>query len=98
MSTLTVDKIDPQSGTALEIGSSGDTMTVPSGATFTVAGTLGATSAANLTNIPAANVTGTLPAISGANLTDASWECDSSCFSYQNRYFFCLTCCRWIDC
>jgi hypothetical protein len=69
MSTLKVDKIDPQTGTALEIGSSGDTMTVPSGATFTVAGTLGATSAANLTSIPAANVTGTLPAISGANLT-----------------------------
>jgi hypothetical protein len=36
-------------------------MTVPSGATFTVAGTLGATSAANLTSIPAANVTGVLP-------------------------------------
>jgi len=61
MSTLKVDKLDPSSGTALEIGSSGDTMTVPSGATFTVAGTLGATSAANLTSIPAANVTGVLP-------------------------------------
>ena len=61
MSTLKVNKIDPQTGTALEIGSSGDTMTVPSGATFTVAGTLGATSAANLTSIPAANVTGVLP-------------------------------------
>jgi hypothetical protein len=31
--------------------------------------TLPAVSAANLTNIPAANITGTLPAISGANLT-----------------------------
>jgi len=31
--------------------------------------TLPAKSAANLTNIPAANITGTLPAISGANLT-----------------------------
>ncbi len=31
--------------------------------------TLPAASAANLTNIPAANITGTLPAISGANLT-----------------------------
>ena len=40
MGTLFVDKLDPQSGTALEIGSSGDTMTVPSGATFNVAGTL----------------------------------------------------------
>ena len=34
-SILKVDKLDPQSGTALEIGSSGDTITIPSGATFT---------------------------------------------------------------
>ena len=40
MGTLFVDKLDPQSGTSLEIGSSGDTMTVPSGATLNVAGTL----------------------------------------------------------
>ena len=40
MATLFVDKVDPQSGTALEIGTSGDTVTVPSGATFNVAGTL----------------------------------------------------------
>jgi len=37
-STILVDKIDPQSGTALEIGSSGDTISIPSGATLTVAG------------------------------------------------------------
>ena len=40
MGTLFVDKLDPQAGTAFEIGSSGDTMTEPSGATFNVAGTL----------------------------------------------------------
>jgi len=39
MSTLNVDKVDPNTGTALEIGTSGDTITVPSGATFVVAGT-----------------------------------------------------------
>jgi len=44
MSKVEVDKIDPQSGTALEIGSSGDTATIPSGATFTIA------SGATLTN------------------------------------------------
>jgi len=38
-SVLKVDKLDPQSGTALEVGTSGDTITVPSGATFVVAGT-----------------------------------------------------------
>ena len=36
-STILVDKIDPQSGTALELGSSGDTLTVPSGATLSIA-------------------------------------------------------------
>jgi len=34
MSKLEVDKIDPQSGTDLELGSSGDTITIPSGATL----------------------------------------------------------------
>ena len=43
MGTLFVDKLDPQSGTSLELGSSGDTLTVPSGATLTVAGTINST-------------------------------------------------------
>jgi hypothetical protein len=33
MSKIEVDAIEPQSGTALTIGASGDTATVPSGAT-----------------------------------------------------------------
>ena len=41
-SILKVDKLDPQSGTALEIGSPGDTITIPSGATFTQSGTMNA--------------------------------------------------------
>jgi len=52
MATLFVDKLDPQSGTALEIGTSGDTVTVPSGATFNVAGTLQSGGAA-VANTPA---------------------------------------------
>ena len=55
-SVLKVDKLDPQSGTALEIGTSGDTITVPSGATLDI-------SASTLT--PPA----TMPASSGINLT-----------------------------
>jgi len=55
-SVLKVDKLDPQSGTALEIGSSGDTVSVPSGATLDI-------SASTLT--PPA----TMPASSGVNLT-----------------------------
>ena len=35
-SVLKVDKLDPQSGTALEIGTSGDTITVPSGVTLDI--------------------------------------------------------------
>jgi hypothetical protein len=34
MSKIEVDKIDPQSGTDLELGTSGDTITIPAGATF----------------------------------------------------------------
>ena len=40
MSKVEVDKVIPQSGTTLTIGDSGDTLTVPSGATLNVAGTL----------------------------------------------------------
>ena len=55
-SILKVDKLDPQSGTALEIGTSGDTISVPSGATLDI-------SASTLT--PPA----TMPASSGINFT-----------------------------
>ena len=54
-STILVDKIDPQSGTALELGSSGDTLTVPSGATLSIA------SGATLAN------SGTATGVGGAN-------------------------------
>ena len=64
MSTLKVDKLDPSSGTALEIGSAGDTMTVPSGAQLTIAS--GATiDVSGCTLTPPA----TMPASSGVNLT-----------------------------
>jgi len=55
-SVLRVDKLDPQSGTALEIGTSGDTVSIPSGATLDI-------SASTLT--PPA----TMPASSGINFT-----------------------------
>ena len=37
MSQIEVDKIIPQSGVTLQVGDSGDTITIPSGATFNVA-------------------------------------------------------------
>ena len=52
MSTLNVDKVDPSTGTALEIGTSGDTITVPSGATFVVAGTTEITGTNNVQRPP----------------------------------------------
>ena len=55
-SVLKVDKLDPQSGTALELGTSGDTVSLPSGATLDI-------SASTLT--PPA----TMPASSGVNFT-----------------------------
>ena len=68
MATLFVDKLDPQSGTALEIGSSGDTITIPSGATLTNNGT--ATGFGG-TNTPAfqASLTNTL-SLADATTTD----------------------------
>jgi hypothetical protein len=40
MSKIEVDAIEPQSGTTLTIGASGDTITIPSGATFSNSGTV----------------------------------------------------------
>ena len=68
-SILKVDKLDPQSGTALEIGTSGDTVTVPSGATLDISSatltppaTLPASSGVNLTALNASNLgSGTVP-------------------------------------
>ena len=39
MSLLNVNKVDPATGTGLELGSSGDTITIPSGATIVNSGT-----------------------------------------------------------
>ena len=44
MSTLEVGKIVPATGTAITLGESGDTLTVPSGGTLTIAGTINASS------------------------------------------------------
>ena len=40
MSQVEVDKVIPQSGTTLTIGDSGDTVTIPSGATLAIAGSV----------------------------------------------------------
>jgi hypothetical protein len=83
-STILVDKIDPQSGTALEIGTSGDTVTVPSGATFNVAGTLQSGGAA-VANTPSFLVTRSgNQAIADSTTTKIQWN--SEIFDTDNTF------------
>ena len=60
MSLLNVNKVDPSTGTTLELGSSGDTVSIPSGATLSGAGTI-TPSAVNLAGTGAGGITGNLP-------------------------------------
>jgi len=60
MSLINVDKVDPNTGTTLTLGTSGDTVSIPSGVTLSGAGTITA-SAANLAASGAGGVTGNLP-------------------------------------
>ena len=76
MATLFVDKVDPQSGTALEIGTSGDTINVPSGATFNVAGTLQSGGSALISGITQADqwrITSNASLNSG-DVVSTNWE------------------------
>tara|TARA_B100000927_G_scaffold239923_1_gene201131 strand:+ start:43 stop:831 length:789 start_codon:yes stop_codon:yes gene_type:complete len=73
-SELRVDKIIPSSGTSIGIGTASGTIDILGNSQINTTGVITATSfsgsAANLTNIPAGNLTGNLPAISAANLTN----------------------------
>ena len=71
MATLFVDKVDPQSGTSLEIGSSGDTITIPSGATITNSGT--ATGFGGITMADQWRLTATTNDSTDADIT-SNWE------------------------
>ena len=52
MSKIEVDQVDPQSGTTLTLGTSGDTVSIPSGVTLANAGTV--------TGIPTSALSGTI--------------------------------------
>ena len=72
MSELKVNKVSPQSGTDFTLGDSGDTFTVPSGATLTVAGTFTQTGAQTFdggVDIDNFNINGTTIALSSGNMT-----------------------------
>jgi len=84
MATLFVDKLDPQSGTSLEIGSSGDTITIPSGATLTNNGT--ATGFGGITNAQSFQITSDA-AISGTGYLSSNWAVNSGggVSTYSNK-------------
>ena len=71
MSLLNVDKVDPSTGTTLTLGTSGDTVSIPSGVTLSGAGTITA-SAANLAASGAGGVTGTLPIANGGTASTST--------------------------
>ena len=93
MATLFVDKLDPQSGTALEIGTSGDTVTVPAGATFNVAGTLqsGGVSVSNAPSfyakLSANQAYGSTGAITKVACNTEYWDTDSAYDNSSNYRF-----------
>ena len=68
MSTLKVDQLEAATASTITVPS-GQTLDISS-ATLTPPATMPASSAANLTSIPAANITGTIAAVSGVNLTN----------------------------
>jgi len=74
MSKLEVDAIEPQSGTTLTLGASGDTVTIPSGVTLSGT-TLSGTSLALTGNI---GIGGATPTISGTGITFPATESAST--------------------
>jgi len=90
MATLFVDKLDPQSGTALEIGSSGDTITIPSGATLTNNGTATGFGTAG-TNLFKATMSGNNASVSDNTYTKVAFNTDTfdtdSVFDTSNNRF-----------
>jgi len=87
MGTLFVDKLDPQSGTSLEIGSSGDTITIPSGATITNSGTatgFGETNAPSFYAYGASNQSISTATYTLAQQNTENWDTNSA---YNNSTY-----------
>ena len=71
MSKIFVDQVDPKTATTLTLGTTGDTVDIPSGVTLSGSGTITA-SAANLAASGAGGVTGNLPVANLNSGTSAS--------------------------
>ena len=79
MSKIFVDQVDPKTATTLTLGTTGDTVSIPTGVTLSGSGTI-TPSAVNIAASGAGGVTGTLPianggtgatTLAGAGLTNA---------------------------
>ena len=89
MATLFVDKIDPQSGTSLEIGSSGDTITIPSGATITNNGTqtgFGGTNTPNFSAVNSGSQTVSHDTNTKCNVTSEIYDSDSAYDASNSKF------------
>ena len=71
MSKIFVDQVDPKTATTLTLGTSGDTVDIPSGVTLSGAGTI-TPSAINLAGTGAGGITGNLPVANLNSGTSAS--------------------------
>ena len=71
MSKIFVDQVDPKTATTLTLGTSGDTVSIPSGVTLSGAGTI-TPSAVNLAGTGAGAITGNLPVANLNSGTSAS--------------------------
>ena len=76
MSKVNVNAIEPSTGTDITLGASGDTITVPSGATFTQSGTMNASAITAGTLAVARGGTGTTAYTAGITVAD-QWRITS---------------------
>jgi len=97
MSTLKVNELDTRSGTDITV-TTGKTVVVPAGATLDVAGTatltnatlqlpatLPATAGTNITSIPGANITGTIPLAALGNVDTTGLQDDIALLAFKTQ-------------
>ena len=91
MSKLKVNNLDTESGTTITV-TAGKTLTVPatstldiSAATLTPPAVMPASSAANLTNVPGANITGTIPAAALGNVDTTGLQDDIALLAFKTQ-------------